>query len=160
MKKIIKIFFAGCFSFLCLNVYGWNTIPPGGFKISGIPVTCGPAPTYLYDQTLGDPPLGDIAITNTNGIAINWPLFQQLPPVAQFFTYAHECGHIIQILSGSPINEDQADFYALKIGKAQGFLNLNGIQVVCSYLWSSLGDWTHKPGPVRCNNMLSAFPYI
>jgi hypothetical protein len=135
--------------------YAQTTIPPGQFAIGGTPVACGPAPTFLVG-----PQLGDIAKANQQGIWLNYPLFQQMPLAVQLFTYAHECGHVNQILRGSFINEDGADLFAMQLGKSQGFLNIFSIQTVCVFLWSSGGDWTHRPGPVRCQNMLKVFPSL
>jgi hypothetical protein len=141
------------FAYAWPNVY--QVIPPGQFAIAGTPVACGPAPTGLTDNSLGD-----LAKTNSNGIYINWAMFQQMPVPVQLFTYAHECGHINQILNGLPIDEDQADLFAIQLGKSQNFWDINSIQTVCQFLWSSAGDWTHKPGPVRCTNMLNTFPQL
>jgi hypothetical protein len=156
MNSHIKVvIFAFASLVLSTGTPAQEVIPPGQFQIDGIPVSCGPAPTALVGQGLGD-----LAKTNQQGIWINWPMFQMMPTVVKLFTYAHECGHVNQILSGLPISEDQADMFALQLGKSQNFIDIQGINVVCAFLWSSAGDWTHKPGRVRCENMLYAFPNL
>lgn len=131
-----------------------QVFPPGAFNIGGIPVACGPAPTAVVNV------LNDVAVTTPQGIYILGPMFFRMPVAVQLFTYAHECGHVNQMLNNLPISEDGADLFAMQLGKGQGFLDINSIQMVCQFLWASAGDWTHKPGPLRCQQMILTFPNL
>jgi hypothetical protein len=132
-----------------------HVIPPGGMMIAGSPVSCMQAPTILTG-----PNIGDLAVTTPNGIFINMVAWNQLPPAVQIFSYAHECGHVVQILSNAPINEEGADIFAAQLGKQQGWLDLNGLQQVCALMSGMAGNWTHFPGPIRCEILLQAYPRL
>jgi hypothetical protein len=101
--------------------------------------------------------LNDVgAARNINGqwwILMNPHVLLGLPNENQKFWYAHECAHVHLPTS----NEDQADCWAVKVGRSQGWLTLNGIQSLCTYFQGNLGDWTHSPGPLRCQNMAACF---
>jgi hypothetical protein len=67
----------------------------------------------------------------------------------KMWTYAHECGHH---LYGS--DENTADAFATKLGRDQGWLSPWDINQICQGLWLSPGDWTHLPGPARCQMII------
>jgi|CXWL01.1.fsa_nt_gi hypothetical protein len=126
-----------------------QAIPPGGMVIDGYPVACGPAWTILVGPELGDVAKADIG---GNRIALNWPVFNAQPTLVKVFVYAHECGHIVGYA-----NEDAADAFAVKLGRQQGWLNPQGLQSLCAATWMTPGDWTHFPGPLRCQRMIQHF---
>lgn len=128
------------------TAFSQQIVKAGQFRISGVPFNCGSIPTYLY------PGGGDIATATPGSINLNWPLYSSQPPAVQAFVYAHECAHH---LYGS--DENIADCWAVKIGRNQGFLNPGSIQQICSAVYLSPGDWSHFPGPQRCQNMIACF---
>jgi len=123
-----------------------QVFPPGTFSIDGIPVNCGGASTVL---TQG---LGDVAKAIPGRILIDIDAFQTLPTGVKLFVYAHECGHQIY----GP-NENTADCFAVKLGRNQGVIDYNVLQSICQSVYFSPGDWTHMPGPLRCQQMLACF---
>jgi hypothetical protein len=122
-------------------------VPPGGLVIDGIPVNCGNVGTVL-----GGDEIGDVARAIPGQILLNWARFNAYPTAMKMFTYAHECGHQ---LYGS--NENVADEFAVKLGRAQGWLRPWDIQQICQGVWMSPGDWTHLPGPARCQNIVAYY---
>lgn len=55
------------------------------------------------------------------------------------------------------MNEQAADAWAIKIGRNQGWINPQTVQQICQSVYFSSGDWTHFPGPARCQLMIQAF---
>lgn len=80
------------------------------------------------------------------------PDFFTLPAVVQTFIYAHECGH--QVVGS---DESAADCWAIKLGRNQGWLTPEGLQLVGQYFVNSPGDWTHAPGPFRVGCMVGCY---
>ncbi|HEY0837308.1 MAG TPA: hypothetical protein VGE72_25570 [Azospirillum sp.] len=149
MKRILLA------SALTVVIYGAATaqiFPPGYFGIDGIPVGCGPVFTEVHAS------LPDIALAVPAGmgapprILINGPMFASLPTGVKLFIYAHECFHHI-----TGPSEAAADCYAVKLGRNQGALSLPVLQQICQAVFFSPGDWTHFPGPVRCQQMLACY---
>jgi hypothetical protein len=50
-------------------------------------------------------------------------------------------------------NEQAADCFAVKLGRNQGFFSPASIHQICAFTFPSPGDWTHLPGPLRCQQM-------
>lgn len=119
-------------------------VAPGMMAIDGIPVVCGPALTILSGSQIGG-----VARAFPGQILLNWPVFMQMPTGVKLFIYAHECGHLLHGL-----NEDIADEFAIRLGVAQGWINPMVMQQICQSVYFSPGDWTHAPGPLRCQRML------
>lgn len=124
-------------------------VAPGAMNVDGFPVACGPAPTILTGQELGDLAKGGPA-----GIFLNWPSLSNYPTGVKLFVYAHECSHV---LYGG--DENLADRFAINLGRDQGWINASILNQICQSVFMSGGDWTHLPGPVRCQKMLDYFMY-
>lgn len=92
-------------------------------------------------------PINDLALARPGLIVLSPQLFS-MPPVVQIFVYAHECGHQIY---GS--NEADADCWAIKTGRDQGWLPAYATEAVARSVADSPGSWTHAPGPVRIAHM-------
>lgn len=94
----MKYIFISCYLALSLSF----TMPARAVlvpnpTIAGYPVSCTdftgiPVYVNLVPQ-LGDVAQSTILPDGTRVITINGPAFNQLPPLLQLFTYAHECGH-------------------------------------------------------------------
>lgn len=108
--------------------------------IAGIPLSCNGAISYVAY-------IPDIAMAQP-GVLLFHPNYFSLPADVQWFIYAHECGH--QIFGG---NEQAADCWAIKLGRDQGFFSPQSIHQICAFTFSSPGDWSHLPGPLRCQHM-------
>lgn len=128
------------------EVQAQQCFPPGTFTIAGYPFNCGPAPTCI-DANIGD--IGRAA----PGQAI-WlhPVLNNFPAGVIGFVFAHECAHF----QGN-MNEHAADAWAIKIGRNQGWINQQTVLQICQSVYFSPGDWTHFPGPARCQMMIDAF---
>ncbi len=120
--------------------------PPGTLRISGYPFTCRNAPTII------DPRIGDIARAAPGQAIWMHPMVNNFPPGVIGFVFAHECAHFIGIR-----DEQQADRWAIKIGRNQGWIVPSTVNQICQSVYFSSGDWTHFPGPLRCANMVNAF---
>lgn len=115
--------------------------------IGGVAVSCAGVPTYVDDQ------IGDIAIAVPGAIVLH-PGLGQWPPVVQVFVYAHECAHH---LPGIGPNENDADCWAIKLGRDQGWIDFDGLRLIQAYFANNPGNWTHLPGPLRVQQMQSCF---
>ena len=120
--------------------------PPGTLRIAGMPFNCGAATTCV-DARIGD--LGRAA--PGQGIWLH-PALNSYPPGVIGFLFAHECAHFLGIM-----DEQEADRWAIRIGRDQGWINLLTVQQICQAFYFSPGDWTHFPGPLRCANMVDTF---
>lgn len=120
--------------------------PPGSMVIGGVHFSCNAATTCI------DPRIGDIGRASP-GVGI-WlhPMLNNYPVGVIGFVFAHECAHYIGIL-----DEQQADGWAITIGRDQGWIDQYILQQICQSFYFSPGDWTHFPGPLRCQNMMVAF---
>jgi hypothetical protein len=143
---VILILLMVLFNMLPVSAFAQQIVPPGQFRIGGQVFSCGAIPAVIF------PGGSDIATATPGAININWPLFSQMPLAVQAFVYAHECAHH---LYGT--DENVADCWAVKIGRNQGFIDGGAVQQICQSVWISPGDWTHFPGPIRCQNMTSCF---
>jgi hypothetical protein len=120
--------------------------PPGYFSISGYPFNCGAATTCI------DPSIGDIGRAFPGqGIWLH-PMLNNYPPGVIGFVFAHECAHFL-----GNMDEQAADAWAIRIGRDQGWIDEGTVQQICQSVFFSPGDWTHFPGPVRCQLMIEAF---
>lgn len=89
-----------------------NVFPPGTYSIDGFPVNCG------HTITIVTPMIPDIAMAQPGRIMLN-PMLAAYPTGVKLFVYAHECAH--QFVGA---NEPAADAWAIKLGRAQGWLTL------------------------------------
>jgi hypothetical protein len=112
--------------------------------IAGVPLQCGGKISYVAN-------INDIAMAQSGAMYFR-PDYFYLPATLQHFIYAHECAH-----AAFGLNEQAADCWAMKLGRNQGFFNQQSVQAICSYTFNSPGDWTHLPGPQRCQQMQICF---
>ena len=103
--------------------------------------------------TIQNPYLNDAAHAYPNGvIEVNPMVIQRLSIDLQQFVLAHECAHEMGIF-----NESQADCYAIKTGRAQGWLSFSDFPELQAVFATSPGDWSHLPGPVRVRIMWACY---
>jgi hypothetical protein len=130
-------------------------------QIAGIPVHC-IAPNGVPVVGVFDESLNDVGRASYFGqqpiIQMNPIILQQLPPIAQLFFYAHECGHHVSgdIIKGythgfvDPTIELRADMIGIRMVRDQMHppqqLLLQLDQVIRS---NPAWDATHLPGPMR-----------
>jgi hypothetical protein len=124
--------------------------------IAGIPVYCRDANSVPV-ATVAAPYLQDVGMANiTNGwpvIFLNPNVLSMLPPQIQLFWYAHECAHhVLGHALGPPrfTREIEADCWAIKTGRDQGWFTENDLQTMYIYFINNPGSpWGHLPGPDR-----------
>ena len=115
--------------------------------VGGVRVSCLGIPTWLDDE------IQDIAIAVPGAIVLN-PSLNNWPPVVQVFVYAHECAHHLPAIGS---NENAADCWAIKLGRNQRWINVQGLRVIQAYFQNNVGDWTHLPGELRIGQLQSCF---
>lgn len=134
-----------CVSISVVPLARAQTYPPGMYSIDGFKVSCGHAFTTVT------PDIPDIASAMPGQILLH-PRLDNYPTGVKLFVYAHECAH--QFLGP---NEVAADAWAIKLGRNQGWINLQVLNQICQAVFFWPGDWTHFPGPQRCQMMIHAY---
>lgn len=115
--------------------------------IAGVPLQCGGAVSFVAA-------IPDIAMAQPGRLLFR-PDYFNLPPYMQWFVYAHECAH--QVVGP---NEQAADCWAIKLGRNQGFFPPQAVQQICAFAFPSPGDWTHMPGPMRCQQIAMCYQQV
>ena len=129
------------------NGGGASIVPAGQLTLDGQRISCGQWPTVL------DPNLNDYAAAPyPQFIILNMPLIAKVPTAVQLWIYSHECGHKF----GGP-DENKADCFAVRRGRAAGWLNAQGLDEVCSFIGAAGPDEMHVSGPQRCKLMRECF---
>ena len=106
-------------------------------------MTCGSFPTVL------DPNLDDYAAAPYRQfIILNMPHVAKVPTAVKLWIFSHECGHKL----GGP-DENKADCYAVRRGRAEGWLDEQGLEQICSFISAARPDAAHLSGFDRCNLM-------
>ena len=119
--------------------------PPGTFSIDGFRVSCG------NTFTIVTPDIPGIAYAMPGRILLH-PMLASYPTGVKLLVYTHECAH--QFVGP---NEVAADAWAIKLGRNQGWINPQVLNQICQAVFFSPGDWTHFPGPQRCQMMIHAY---
>lgn len=133
--------------------------------IAGVPVNCVDA-FGVPVATIPAPQLGDVGMARieSNGVRViylNPFILNNLPPSVQLFWYAHECahhalGHTYGFNQFS--REIEADCWAIRTGRDQGWITLNVIGVMSPYFIANPGSpWGHLPGPQRVQNFANCY---
>lgn len=146
----MKVLIAVCAAVLSLGLNTAQAAPVllgQNPTVGGVGVSCMGVPTWLDDN------INDIAIAAQGAIVLN-PALGNWPPVVQVFVYAHECAHHIRAIGS---NENAADCWAIKLGRNQGWIDLQGLRVIQAYFQNNQGDWTHLPGQLRIRQMQACF---
>jgi hypothetical protein len=108
--------------------------------------------------------LGDVAhariVNRMPIITLNQRRLDTLPDKLQVFFFHHECAHHFMghVFYPTPTSENEADCYAVKVGRREGFFARQDIQAFAPYLAASRGStFGHLPGPQRAVRLVACF---
>jgi hypothetical protein len=129
------------------NGGGAAIVPAGQLVLDGRRMSCGPRATVL------DPNLNDYAAAPyPQFVILNMPLVAKVPTPVKLWIYSHECGHLFGVL-----DENKADCFAVRRGRAAGWLTAQGLGEICSFISGARPDAMHVSGTERCNLMRACF---
>lgn len=138
-------------------------VPAAEAQIGGVPVSCADfrgIPVALVPA----PGLADVGAARiVNGqpvIFLNPQILGAQAREMQLFWYAHECAHHVRghLVNLVMTNEADADCWAVKTGRNQGWFPPQAFQLLVQTLGNSPGSmWGHLPGPARIRNMWSCY---
>lgn len=114
-------------------------VPAGELSFDGRAFACGRYPAVLNAG------FEDYAGAYFGFIIINPKRFETLPLIVKLYAYTHECGH--QYMGR---DETQADCFAIRRGRQEGWLDEAGLQEICNFIGRSKGDALHLAGRERC----------
>ncbi len=117
-------------------------VPAGQLSLDGESFQCGRFPTVMSAA------LDDYAAAFFGFILLNPVRFPQMPLTLKRYAYAHECGH--QYVG---YDEGEADCYAVRRGRAEGWLDARAMDEICDFIGRSKGDGVHAAGTQRCEMM-------
>ena len=123
-----------------------HLVPAGALSFDGEAFTCGRFPAVLNAG------LDDYGAAFFGFVLINPARFASLPLILKRYAYAHECGH--QYVG---YDEGEADCYAIRRGRHEGWLDANGMDAICDFISRSKGDGAHALGVRRCAMMRQCF---
>jgi hypothetical protein len=121
-------------------------VPAGELTYDGRSFRCGRFPTVLNAA------LDDYGAAYFGFVLLNPKRFEQLPLTLKRYAYAHECGH--QYVG---YDEGEADCYAIRRGRAEGWLDAKAMDEICGFISRSKGDAMHGLGVRRCEMMRRCF---
>lgn len=121
---------------------GAKLIPAGALSYDGQSFTCGRFPTMLNAR------LDDYGAAFFGFVLLNPARFDAMPLTLKRYAYAHECGH--QYVG---YNEGEADCYAVRRGRREGWLDAQAMDDICAFISHSRGDGVHALGERRCRMM-------
>jgi hypothetical protein len=108
--------------------------------------------------------LGDVAhariVNRMPIITLNKRRLDTLPDKLQVFFFHHECAHHLMghVFYPTQTSENEADCYAVKVGRREGFLTRTDIEAFAPYIGVSRGSaFGHLPGPVRQQRLMACF---
>jgi hypothetical protein len=121
-------------------------VPAGALQSEGERFACGRFPTIQNAK------LDDYGAAYFGFILLNPTRFSSLPLILKRYAYAHECGH--QYVG---YDEGEADCFAIRRGRAEGWLGEAGVGAICDFISRSKGDGVHALGVRRCEMMRRCF---
>jgi hypothetical protein len=121
-------------------------VPAGELEYGGERFECGRFPTVLNAK------LDDYGAAYFGFVLLNPARFESLPLTLKRYAYAHECGH--QYVG---YDEGEADCYAVRRGRAEGWLDAAAMDDICTFISQSKGDAVHGLGSRRCAMMRQCF---
>jgi hypothetical protein len=127
---------------------GAQLVPAGGLRFDGEAFACGRYPAVLNAG------LDDYGAAFFGFVLINPARFETLPLILKRYAYAHECGH--QYVG---YDEGEADCYAIRRGRSEGWLDAGGMDAICDFISRSKGDAAHALGVRRCAMMRRCFAH-
>lgn len=111
----------------------------GELLLAGRRMTCGKRPVVI------DPKLDDYAAAYPGFLILNPTKIEQVEPVVAWWIFKHECAHQFK----GP-DEETADCWAVQRGRAEGWLNTEGIESICSFIRPAEATSMHFSGSERC----------
>ena len=129
---------------------GAKVVPAGKLKLDGRRAICGRRPTALNPHF--DDYGGAFPNAEPGYIILNPKKLKGLLTTVKFYIYSHECGHQMRGAS-----EEGADCFAIKRGRRYGWLDRDGLDEICKFMWDHKADFTHAAGPERCEAMKICF---
>lgn len=123
-----------------------EVVPAGALSHDGERFLCGRFPTVLNAG------LNDYGAAYFGFILLNPKRFEQMPLTLKRYAYAHECGH--QYVG---YDEGEADCYAVRRGRAEGWLDAAAMDEICAFISRSRGSAVHPLGVRRCAMMRRCF---
>lgn len=121
-------------------------VPAGALKYEGVSLHCSRFPTVFNAA------LDDYGAAYFGFVILNPYRFEALPLTLKRYAYLHECGH--QYVG---YDEGEADCYAIRRGKQEGWLNAAAMDEICGFISRSKGDALHALGLRRCEMMRRCF---
>ena len=121
-------------------------VPAGALTFEGKPFVCSRFPTIFNAR------LDDYGAAYFGFVLLNPARIESLPLIVKRYAYAHECGH--QYVG---YDEGEADCFAVRRGRAQGWLDDKGMDAICDFISRSRGDSAHAFGVRRCEMMRRCF---
>jgi hypothetical protein len=128
--------------YLAHNGSAATFVPAGALRFEGQRFQCERFPTVLNAR------LDDYGAAYFGFILVNPARFKTLPLPIKRYAYAHECGH--QYVG---YNEGEADCYAIRRGKREGWLTPAVLEDICTFISKGKGDAQHALGARRCEMM-------
>jgi hypothetical protein len=132
--------------------------------IGGMPVYCndfrGIPVTLIANPALNDVGMATLGPAGQPVMILNPTVVGAMPPAMQLFWYGHECAHhaLGHIARRGITNEAEADCWAVRTGRQQGWFPPQAFQYLIAYLGNSPGSaWGHLPGPARVQNMMACY---
>lgn len=124
-------------------------VPAGQLTLGGRSMQCGAAKTVM-DGNLRDygAAIGDFIVLNPGRLS-------GASPVAQQWVYGHECGHL-----NGHADEEDADCFSVQKGRDEGWLDVEGLEGVCTFVAKVPPDHAHARGAGRCMAMRRCFAEI
>lgn len=120
----------------------------GSAMVGGKRMSCGAARViHKYD-------LNDLGYAKPGLIMLNPSMLSGYPSATQRLIFLHECAH--QHV-GFDNREAAADCWAVRRGRAQGWLNRRALDQICRSISHWTGTSLHLPGPGRCRAMRRCF---
>lgn len=119
-----------------------SLVPAGALTYDGAHFECSRFPTVLNAA------LNDYGAAYFGFIILNPQRFEQMPLTLKRYAYAHECGH--QYVG---FDEGEADCYAVRRGRAEGWLDTKAMDEICAFISRSKGSGVHALGTRRCAMM-------
>jgi hypothetical protein len=108
--------------------------------------------------------LGDVAhariVNRMPIITLNKRRLDTLPDKLQVFFFNHECAHHVlgHVFYPTQTSENEADCYAIKQGRREGYLSREDVESFTPYIAVSRGSpFGHLPGPMRLQRLLACF---
>lgn len=118
----------------------------GSANIGGMRMSCAAAKVVVSNSVPGP----GFAV---EGLIMFGPRFlRAYPPMVQRLVFLHECAH--QYVGP---DEGEADCWAIKRAKRQGWLTAGVLRQACRAIWHTEADGSHAGGPERCEALKVCF---